>query len=137
MELIHMMMTMCVSLLCSEMYDDLMAQAESMRELMHSLAPDERVTGFGDSMNVMTRGIEETFPAKLTHEGRPLSESILDVLNAWMMYHPEIGFVEGLAHVSAMFLIYSVPCDSFIMLANVVEKLGVETFMMKNKSQVV
>eukprot|EP00762_Andalucia_godoyi_P002222 ANDGO_07584.mRNA.1 Ankyrin repeat len=130
-------------------FTDCVAQARVLRSFVALLQPGEKITGFGDSMLRMKRDVESTFPDIVVNlqgesessEGDPsekpgaqtVSQEVLDVLDAWIIYRPEVGYVEGLAFVASIFLIYNKQFESFMAMANMLQMPCLDCFITRNQ----
>lgn len=65
--------------------------------------------------------IEHTFPEIKLFDAEcgPFHDALVDILHAFAVYRPSVGYQRGLSHLAASLLLNMEPLDAFIALANV------------------
>jgi Rab-GTPase-TBC domain len=76
-----------------------------------------------NSMQLIATDIPRTFPhLKIFHNDGPLYQPLVDVLQAFVVYRPDIGYVQGMSYLASMFLLNMDAMSSFIALANLLNQ---------------
>ncbi|KAL5351415.1 hypothetical protein ACLOAV_003274 [Pseudogymnoascus australis] len=72
----------------------------------------------------INRDVATTYPElRIFCSGGPLSESLVDVLMAYVMYRSDVGYVDGLSTVTALLLLnFTTPATAFCALANLLNR---------------
>ena len=55
-------------------------------------------------------------------QGGPYFDKLHSVLGAYACYRPDVGYVQGMSFIAALFLLYLDPADAFICFANLLNK---------------
>ncbi|XP_033632900.1 TBC1 domain family member 14-like [Asterias rubens] len=76
-----------------------------------------------DSVDVIRLDVSRTFPHLCIYQkGGPYFDRLHSVLGAYACYRPDIGYVQGMSFIAAVFLLYLEPADAFCCFANVLNK---------------
>jgi len=76
-----------------------------------------------DSMRIIQADIPRTFPQlKFFHPEGPMHEPLLQILQAYVCYRPDVGYVQGMSYLAAILLLNMPTYDSFLCLANLLNK---------------
>eukprot|EP00742_Colponemidia_sp_Colp-10_P003614 GILJ01003848.1.p1 GENE.GILJ01003848.1~~GILJ01003848.1.p1 ORF type:complete len:996 (-),score=129.78 GILJ01003848.1:642-3572(-) len=106
-----------------ELYDCFLQQAHEARAVAAQTKDAHVSRGKEFHVARMKEDLANTFP-ELTffHTEGPLmlSESILDVLETYILYRPDIGYVQGMSHLAAVLLLYMEAYEAFLCFANLV-----------------
>ncbi|EGG23720.1 RabGAP/TBC domain-containing protein [Cavenderia fasciculata] len=80
--------------------------------------------------------LPRTFPmlSIFQNEG-PLHQSLANVLEAYVCYRPDVGYVQGMSYLAALFLLILDEYNAFVCLANVLNNPCYMTFYTMNMSQ--
>ncbi|OBT55891.1 hypothetical protein VE04_06323 [Pseudogymnoascus sp. 24MN13] len=72
----------------------------------------------------INRDVTSTYPElRIFRPGGPLSESLVDVLMAYVMYRSDVGYVDGLSTATALLLLnFPTPAAAFCALANLLNR---------------
>eukprot|EP01156_Anaeramoeba_ignava_P008167 Anaeramoba_ignava/a356560_12.p1 GENE.a356560_12~~a356560_12.p1 ORF type:complete len:382 (-),score=114.37 a356560_12:33-1010(-) len=77
------------------------------------------VFGKEDSITLISLDLPRTFPGlKLFKENGPIYGFLHDLLGAYTRYRPDLGYVQGMSYLAAMFLINMDPFPAFCALSN-------------------
>uniref|UniRef100_A0A7S2VVC8 Rab-GAP TBC domain-containing protein n=1 Tax=Norrisiella sphaerica TaxID=552664 RepID=A0A7S2VVC8_9EUKA len=75
------------------------------------------------SMRIIQADIPRTFPQlKFFHKEGPLHEPLLEVLQAYVCYRPDVGYVQGMSYLAAILLLNMPTFDAFQCLANLLNQ---------------
>ena len=75
------------------------------------------------SLRLIASDIPRTFPLlKIFHEDGPLHEPLVEVLQSYVAYRPDIGYVQGMSYLASMFLLNMDAPASFAGLANLLHQ---------------
>mmetsp|Transcript_26390 Transcript_26390/g.39161 ORF Transcript_26390/g.39161 Transcript_26390/m.39161 type:complete len:681 (-) Transcript_26390:163-2205(-) len=67
--------------------------------------------------------LPRTFPTlSFFHDGGPMAQALDRVLKAYACYRPDVGYVQGMSYVVAVFLLYMEEYDAFVCLSNLLNK---------------
>eukprot|EP00003_Mantamonas_plastica_P022973 TRINITY_DN4013_c0_g1_i3.p1 TRINITY_DN4013_c0_g1~~TRINITY_DN4013_c0_g1_i3.p1 ORF type:complete len:321 (-),score=105.76 TRINITY_DN4013_c0_g1_i3:98-1060(-) len=76
-----------------------------------------------DSVKLISLDLGRTFPAlAFFAEGSPMHDSLCDILEAYVCYRPDIGYVQGMSYLAAMLLLNMEKDDAFACLANIINE---------------
>lgn len=75
--------------------------------------------GSESSLKVLDKDLPRTF-AQLSffHKGGPLEQQLRDVLEAYIFYRPDVGYVQGMSYLAAMLLLTMDTFQAFVALCN-------------------
>lgn len=66
--------------------------------------------------------VSRTFPSLgLFQTNGPFHDLLINILSAYVVYRPDISYVQGMSFLAAMFLLNMETCDSFICFANMLD----------------
>ena len=75
--------------------------------------------GHEDSLGVLDRDLPRTFASLgFFHRGGPLEAQLREVLEAYVFYRPDVGYVQGMSFLAAMLLLTMDTFPAFVALAN-------------------
>ncbi|XP_072041794.1 TBC1 domain family member 12-like isoform X2 [Amphiura filiformis] len=75
------------------------------------------------SVEVIQLDVARTFPQLCIYQkGGPYYDLLHSVLGAYACYRPDVGYVQGMSFIAAIFLLYLDPSDAFICFANLLNK---------------
>lgn len=75
------------------------------------------------SVNLIPLDLPRTFPSlSFFRVGGPLYGQLRQVLEAYVCYRPDVGYVQGMSYLASMFLLFLDPFDAFVCLANVLNR---------------
>jgi hypothetical protein len=98
---------------------------ESLRELakyvVHEKQPPKQ--SVLDSLREMRADLPNTFPElRFFHddeEDQPMAAGLREVLETYIVFRPDVGYMPGMSHIAAMLMLYvDKPFDSFVCFAN-------------------
>eukprot|EP00472_Partenskyella_glossopodia_P013023 CAMPEP_0197523654 /NCGR_PEP_ID=MMETSP1318-20131121/8539_1 /TAXON_ID=552666 /ORGANISM="Partenskyella glossopodia, Strain RCC365" /LENGTH=493 /DNA_ID=CAMNT_0043076413 /DNA_START=8 /DNA_END=1489 /DNA_ORIENTATION=- len=76
-----------------------------------------------DSMRIIQADIPRTFPQlKFFHQEGPLHTPLLEVLQSYVCYRPDVGYVQGMSYLAAILLLNMSTLDAFQCLANLLNQ---------------
>lgn len=107
--------------------------AERGRELAAALSREAEARAEGGSgaatasreasLHVIEVDMPRTFPSlSLFQRGAPLCEPLREVLHAYACLRPDVGYVQGMSYLAAMFLLNLEPFDAFVALASLLAR---------------
>mmetsp|Transcript_21748 Transcript_21748/g.61126 ORF Transcript_21748/g.61126 Transcript_21748/m.61126 type:complete len:477 (+) Transcript_21748:84-1514(+) len=104
-----------------EIYKDRAIQARTKEE--------GESLGREGSVGLIPVDLHRTFPwLNIFQVGGPYYDFLREVLEAFVCYRPDIGYVQGMSFVAAVFLLYLDPFEAFLCLANVLNQPFFLTF---------
>eukprot|EP00761_Pharyngomonas_kirbyi_P004679 gb/GECH01004684.1/.p1 GENE.gb/GECH01004684.1/~~gb/GECH01004684.1/.p1 ORF type:complete len:537 (+),score=115.46 gb/GECH01004684.1/:1-1611(+) len=75
------------------------------------------------SSKLIEMDLERTFPTLQFFQSEgPLHTSLEEVLETYVKYRPDVGYVQGMSYIAAMLLLYSDTYNTFVGLANMLNK---------------
>eukprot|EP00727_Mastigamoeba_balamuthi_P013489 m51a1_g8763 putative tbc1 domain family member 12 isoform x2 (373) ;mRNA; f:139554-141268 len=84
------------------------------------ISDDDLLESKMESLKKITLDLHQSFAAmKLFEEGGPFHEALRQVLEAHVVYRPDLGFVRGMTQIAAMLLLNMDAPDAFVAFANV------------------
>ncbi len=67
--------------------------------------------------------IPRTFPnLKIFHEGGPLHDALVSVIQAYVEYRPDVGYVQGMSYLASILLLNLDQFEAFVALANLLNR---------------
>jgi hypothetical protein len=71
------------------------------------------------SISVLYKDLPRTF-AELGffHNGGPLEQPLREVLESYIFFRPDVGYVQGMSFIAAMLLLYVEPFEAFVCFSN-------------------
>mmetsp|Transcript_45541 Transcript_45541/g.143032 ORF Transcript_45541/g.143032 Transcript_45541/m.143032 type:complete len:735 (-) Transcript_45541:9-2213(-) len=110
-----------------ELYDIFRSHAQrARRDLEKSLEiamndPNNQhaLLGSESSLKVLDKDLPRTFrELGFFHQGGPLEAQLRDVLEAYIFYRPDVGYVQGMSYLAAMLLLTMDTYQAFVALTN-------------------
>jgi len=110
-----------------ELYDIFRSHAQrARRDLEKNLEiamsdPNNQHTLLGSesSLKVLDKDLPRTFrELGFFHQGGPLEAQLRDVLEAYIFYRPDVGYVQGMSYLAAMLLLTMDTYQAFVALTN-------------------
>jgi len=81
--------------------------------------------------------LPRTFPAlSIFQQGGPCHHQLASVLEAWTCYRPDVGYVQGMSYLAAVFLLNLDEYNAFICLANLLNNPCYMTFFNMNMEKI-
>jgi hypothetical protein len=90
-----------------------------------SSATDEDLTDNSrvNSVSLIELDLPRTFPAlTIFNKDGPCHQQLLEILEAYVCYRPDIGYVQGMSFIAAVLLLYLEPFPAFVCLANLLSR---------------
>jgi len=104
--------------LTAELFQIYVAQASRMKDIMQG-----KELGKEESLKVIELDLPRTFPAlSFFQPDGPLHSQLRQVLEAYVSYRPDIGYVQGMSFLASMLLLVMDTFDSFKCLANLLNR---------------
>jgi len=90
------------------------------------------------SLRLIDLDLPRTFPslAIFNNKDSPIYENLQNVLDAFVISRPDIGYVQGMSFIAGLFLLYMQPYDAFRCFANVICKMSLIPFFLVNEQQI-
>jgi len=90
------------------------------------------------SLKIIDIDLPRTFPslAIFSNRNSPIYESLQNVLDAFVISRPDIGYVQGMSFIAGLFLLYMQPYDAFRCFANVICRMSLIPFFLINEQQI-
>jgi len=90
------------------------------------------------SLRIIDLDLPRTFPslAIFNNKDSPIYENLQNVLDAFVISRPDIGYVQGMSFIAGLFLLYMQPYDAFRCFANVICRMSLIPFFLINEQQV-
>ena len=90
-----------------------------------------------NSIKQIDLDISRTFPyLGLYKQGSPLAEDLREVLRAFVVSRPDIGYIQGLSFIAGLLLIYMSKFQSFVALLNLVLHSSIISFYRFDEQQI-
>eukprot|EP01102_Stenamoeba_stenopodia_P011299 TRINITY_DN3458_c0_g1_i2.p1 TRINITY_DN3458_c0_g1~~TRINITY_DN3458_c0_g1_i2.p1 ORF type:complete len:481 (-),score=78.86 TRINITY_DN3458_c0_g1_i2:55-1497(-) len=81
------------------------------------------------TVSLIELDLPRTFPAlTIFNKDGPCHEQLLTVLESYVCYRPDIGYVQGMSFIAAVLLLYLEPFPAFVCLANLLSRPLFVTF---------
>jgi len=98
---------------------DLEVARRRAQESKHAVDEESQLLGSEASLKVLDKDLPRTF-AQLGffHKGGPLEQQLRDVLEAYIFYRPDVGYVQGMSYLAAMLLLTMDTFQAFVALCN-------------------
>eukprot|EP01105_Mastigella_eilhardi_P007759 TRINITY_DN1940_c0_g1_i3.p1 TRINITY_DN1940_c0_g1~~TRINITY_DN1940_c0_g1_i3.p1 ORF type:complete len:429 (+),score=104.84 TRINITY_DN1940_c0_g1_i3:112-1398(+) len=85
--------------------------------------------GKAQSKELIATDVCSTFPQlDFFKQGSPMRDQLVEVLEAYVCYRPDFGYVTGMSHVAALFLMFLPPLESFTCFSNLYNQRMHRTF---------
>ena len=89
-----------------------------------------------ESVALIDTDIARTFPElKFFHDGGPLQAPLFQVLESYGCYRPDMGYVQGMSYLCAVFLLNMEPLQAFVALCNLLNQEMYFKFFRMNAAQ--
>lgn len=96
----------------------------------------EQVTKLKSQFVEIESDIARTYPnLKMFAKIGPMHDSLVDVLQAFAVYRPDIGYQNGLNHIAATLLLYLNTLDAFIALCNMLSRSLCQAMYIRNERE--
>ncbi|XP_070540551.1 TBC1 domain family member 14-like isoform X2 [Ptychodera flava] len=109
-----------------ELFEIFKARAKSLiKALSGSDSESEEVHAASkeSSVEVIKLDVNRTFPQLcIFQKGGPYHDMLGSILGAYACYRPDVGYVQGMSFIAAVFLLNLEPADAFICFANLLNK---------------
>ncbi|KAL6041144.1 TBC1 domain family member 14 [Balamuthia mandrillaris] len=118
-----------------ELYDNLLQKSPAARQRLHErgLEKDEcdnystEMESFASNkestVHLITLDLPRTFPClSFFQEGGPSHVPLAQVLEAYVCFRPEVGYVQGMSYLAAVLLLYLDPLPAFTCLATLLDR---------------
>ncbi|XP_077991949.1 TBC1 domain family member 12-like [Glandiceps talaboti] len=109
-----------------ELFEIFKARAKSLiKALSGSDSESEEVHAASkeSSIEVIKLDVNRTFPQLcIFQKGGPYHDILGSILGAYACYRPDVGYVQGMSFIAAVFLLNLEPADAFICFANLLNK---------------
>lgn len=90
-----------------------------------------------ESASLIELDLSRTFPQlQFFQRGGPMYETLMDVLSTFVIYRPDIGYVQGMSYITAMLLLYLDSYSSFVCLANMLGSYHFQYFFRMRKDEI-
>eukprot|EP01135_Chromosphaera_perkinsii_P004886 Nk52_evm6s303 gene=Nk52_evmTU6s303 len=98
-------------------------------------SPNPKVLGREDSVQLIELDLSRTFPSLgVFQEGGPYHDQLKSVLQAYVCYRPDIGYVQGMSFIASMLLLNMEFMDAFKCIANLLNRpILIAFFSMKTE----
>jgi len=101
-----------------EMYEILVQKAQTLKQTATESC-EERL----HTLSEITVDLKRTFPMlSFFNEGGPQHEVLRTILEAYALYRPDIGYVQGMSYIAAVLLLYLDTVDAFICMCNLLNR---------------
>lgn len=105
--------------LTQDFFEIAVAKAQKLHEAL-ALGEVEAL-GKEGSLKFIKQDISRTFHQMgYFKEGSPLNQQLQDLLEAFTISRPDIGYVQGMSYIAGMLLLNLEPCKAFLMLGNII-----------------
>lgn len=89
------------------------------------------------TIDLITIDLARTFPQlKFFQVGGPLYQPMKQVLECYVKYRPDVGYVQGMSYLVAMLLLYMDTYSAFVALANMINANHFYSFFRMNTQQI-
>nr|XP_002742357.2 PREDICTED: TBC1 domain family member 14-like [Saccoglossus kowalevskii] len=109
-----------------ELFEIFKARAKTLiKALSGSDSENEEVHAASkeSSVEVIKLDVNRTFPQLcIFQKGGPYYDMLSSLLGAYACYRPDVGYVQGMSFIAAVFLLNLEPADAFICFANLLNK---------------
>lgn len=103
-----------------DLYDILLGKAKDSALRLQRSPRNDRGLSKESTLSIIPLDLPRTFPClSFFQEGGPLHASMREVLEAFTVYRPDIGYVQGMSFLAAMLLLNMEPFPAFVCLANI------------------
>jgi hypothetical protein len=101
-----------------QLYDIFKTHAKNARNA-HAKGDANAYVAHEASISVLYKDLPRTF-AELGffHNGGPLEQPLREVLESYIFFRPDVGYVQGMSFIAAMLLLYVEPFEAFVCFSN-------------------
>jgi hypothetical protein len=101
-----------------QLYDIFKTHAKNARSA-HAKGDANAYVAHEASISVLYKDLPRTF-AELGffHNGGPLEQPLREVLESYIFFRPDVGYVQGMSFIAAMLLLYVEPFEAFVCFSN-------------------
>jgi hypothetical protein len=101
-----------------QLYDIFKTHAKNARTA-HAKGDANAYVSHEASISVLYKDLPRTF-AELGffHNGGPLEQPLREVLESYIFFRPDVGYVQGMSFIAAMLLLYVEPFEAFVCFSN-------------------
>ena len=101
-----------------QLYDIFKTHAKNAR-IAHARGDANAYVSHEASISVLYKDLPRTF-AELGffHNGGPLEQPLREVLESYIFFRPDVGYVQGMSFIAAMLLLYVEPFEAFVCFSN-------------------
>jgi hypothetical protein len=101
-----------------QLYDIFKTHAKNARSA-HARGDANAYVSHEASISVLYKDLPRTF-AELGffHNGGPLEQPLREVLESYIFFRPDVGYVQGMSFIAAMLLLYVEPFEAFVCFSN-------------------
>jgi hypothetical protein len=101
-----------------QLYDIFKTHAKKARDA-HAKGDSNAYVSHEASISVLYKDLPRTF-AELGffHNGGPLEQPLREVLESYIFFRPDVGYVQGMSFIAAMLLLYVEPFEAFVCFSN-------------------
>jgi hypothetical protein len=101
-----------------QLYDIFKTHAKNARTA-HEKGDSNAYVSHEASISVLYKDLPRTF-AELGffHNGGPLEQPLREVLESYIFFRPDVGYVQGMSFIAAMLLLYVEPFEAFVCFSN-------------------
>jgi len=125
-----------------ELYDISLQHAKQTKEALSNTSNGDCFSAdliLGKEMTVYLVDLEDVpkyFPARpLFVPGGPMRDQLIDVLEAYSSYRPDVGYVPGMSFLGAMLMLNMSTLDTFICLANIINQPFLMSFYITDRNE--
>eukprot|EP01133_Synstelium_polycarpum_P008173 gene8173-9607_t len=129
----------CVETVACDLFLELKGSAEYAEDFERSRAGvDTPATRMASTMRMIAVDLPRTFPTLfLFHRRGALHRSLQNILLAWSMYRPDIGYVQGMSYLAGLLCLYLDEYEAFVAFANMVNTHFFSSLFMMDVNQIV
>ncbi|XP_040885572.1 TBC1 domain family member 12-like isoform X2 [Toxotes jaculatrix] len=109
----------------AELYEIFLSRAkEKWTSLSETeLEDDVSLSGRESSLELITRDISRTFPSLcIFQKGGPYHDLLQSILGAYTCYRPDVGYVQGMSSVAAVFILNMDEIAAFVSFSNLINR---------------
>ncbi len=82
-----------------------------------------KIKGRSNTIVDIALDLPRTFPAlSFFQQGGPSHHLLRNVLEAYTLYRPDVGYVQGMSYIAALLLLYMDAEDAFVALCNLLNR---------------
>lgn len=116
----------------SELYQIFLAHAQRAKEAKTNTLGKE------DTAELIELDLPRTFPALMFFQADgPCYRPLRDILEAYVCYRPDVGYVQGMSYIAGVLLLYMDAFPAFKVLANMLNRPCLLAFFRMDEHQVI